>query len=646
MKFSQNLYKLLTAVFLFSISFNYLSAQDVSKDFKKLSTKAQEFFDAEDYENALVFALKADALKPKDPALSNFIALIYINESDELKALPYLIAAKEGGVKDPKLSYNLGVAYHLAHRFPEAVTELQKYRATLKPSEIEELAEVDRILDNCKQGDDLIKKPVKVKIRNLGPAVNSKYPDYVPAISADETTLLFTSRRDNTTGGQKAKEDDQYYEDIYISVKSNDSTWTTAVGLGNGINTPSHDACVGISPDGQEMYIYRVTPHDGGDLFSSDLKGAIWSAPKSLGPNINTTSWEPSASITSDDKVLFFTSNRKGGFGGRDIYMSKRLVNGEFGPPVHLGPRINTKYEEDSPFIHADGKTLYFSSKGHKSMGGFDIFSCTINTETGEITSDPVNIGYPINTADDDIFFVWSADNKRAYFSSVREGGYGDKDLYVLERDEANAALVVFKGRIFGCDDKNPVAATIIVTDNSTGKPVGVYNSNSSTGRYTVILPAGKDYGIAVEAPHYLFYSKHINIPFLDHYLEIQDTVCLQKIKIGTTIVLRNVFFDVDKATLTNQSEAELQRLYEILKDNAHIKIQISGHTDSDGNDEHNLKLSDARAKAVVDYLLKKNIPVDRLKYKGYGETKPVAPNDTPENKHLNRRTEFEIIGD
>jgi outer membrane protein OmpA-like peptidoglycan-associated protein len=628
-----------------AISFNPLYAQDVSKEFKKLTTKAHEFLAAEEYDNALLFALKADALKPKDPALSNFIAQIYINESEELKALPYLIAAQEGGVKDPLLSYNLGVAYHLAHRFPESVIELEKYKATLKPADALKLAEVERLIEHCKHGDDLLKSPVKVKIRNLGPQVNSKYPDYVPAISADETTLLFTSRRDNTTGKEKA-DDDQYYEDIYISHKVNDSTWTLAEGLKDGINTNSHDACVGISPDGQEMYIYRVTPHDGGDLFSSDLKGTVWSAPKALGPNINTTAWEPSASITADDKVLFFTSSRKGGFGGRDIYMSKRLVSGEWGPAIHLGAKINTKYEEDSPFIHADGKTLYFSSKGHKSMGGFDIFSCTINPETGEILTDPVNIGYPINTADDDVFFVWSADNKRAYFSSAREGGYGDKDLYVLEREEAKAALVVLKGTIDACADNIPVAATITVTDNSTNKPIGVFNSNSHTGKYTVILPAGKDYGIAVEAPGYTFYSKHINIPFLDHYLEIHDTICLQGIVVGTTIVLRNVFFDVDKATLTPQSEGELQRLYEILINNMHIKIQISGHTDSDGNDDHNLKLSDARAKAVVDYLLKKGITADRLKYKGYGETKPVVANDTPENKHLNRRTEFEITAD
>jgi outer membrane protein OmpA-like peptidoglycan-associated protein len=431
-----------------------------------------------------------------------------------------------------------------------------------------------------------------------------------------------------------------------MSVKK-DNEWTKAEKLGPVINTPSHDGCVGISPDGQEMFIYKVPKGmSKGDLYISSLKGDAWSAPVSMGDNVNSKSWEPSGSITSDEKAFFFTSDREGGFGGTDIYMVKKLPTGQWGLPIHLGPEINTSQDEDSPFIHADGKTLYFSSKGHTSMGGFDIFSIEVDVENGKVKGQPVNIGYPINTADDDIFFVWSADNKRAYFSSFREGGYGEKDLYVLEREDAHSALVVLKGTIKACDGQLPIAATIVVTDNTTGKPIGVYNSNSKTGKYTVILPPGKNYGIAVEAPNYLFYSKNIDIPKLDHYVEIKDSICLEQFKIGTSIVLRNVFFDVNKATLRQESESELERLTEILKQNPTLKIQISGHTDSDGSDESNMKLSDARAHAVVEYLvMKKGINKDRLTWKGYGETKPVVPNDTPENKQLNRRTEFEIVG-
>jgi outer membrane protein OmpA-like peptidoglycan-associated protein len=631
--------------FLIILSSSALQAQDNSKEFKKLLSAGKENVDIEEYDAALVSLLKADKLKPKDPEVSDLIAQCYLSIGDDHKALPYLLAAKEGGVVDPELDYNLGRAFHLAHKFPEALKCLQRYKATLKPTDVTNIQKADQLIDWCKNGEELVLKPVKVKITNLGSGVNSKFPDYVPAISADETTLLYTSRRDNTTGGKKDEEDGHFHEDVYVSTKT-DSVWGKAVQLGGVINTSTHDACAGISPDGQEMFVYRNNKIDGGDLYISELKGTEWSTPKNLGPHINTKSWEPSASITADERVLFFVSTKPGGFGGRDIYMSRKLPNGEYALPINLGPKINTKNEEDCPFIHADGKTLYFSSKGHKSMGGFDIFSCTINTETGQVITDPVNIGYPINTAGDDVFFVWSADNKRAYFSSVRDGGYGDKDLYVLERDEANAALVVFKGKITSCSDTKPVGATIIVLDNATGKPVGVYNSNSSTGKYTIILPAGKNYGISIEAPGFLFYSKNIDIPFLNHYLEIQDTVCMEQIKIGKKIVLRNVFFDLDKATLRSESESELERLYEILLKNPNIKIQILGHTDSDGSDEHNMKLSDARAKSVVDYMIKKGVDAGRMKFHGFGETKPVAPNDTPENKQLNRRTEFEILED
>ncbi|MFN3402503.1 MAG: OmpA family protein [Cytophagaceae bacterium] len=632
----------LSFVFLFALHFCFstVNAQNKDKEVAKLISQAQAHMDIEEFEKALELFQQAYKLKPKDPEIAYRIGVIQHELKHEVKALPYLLEAKQGGATEKDLDYYLGISYHFNHQFDKAIQVLTAYKATLKPKEAAKAEEVSNIISYCKNGIELVKNPVKVKIKNLGKGVNSKYDDYMPAVSADETVLIFTSRRDNTTGGKKA-EDGKFFEDIYISVKS-DTVWTTAVQLGNGINTPTHDAVASISPDGQKLFIYKVD--NGGDLFSSDLKGSIWSEPKNLGTNINSQYWEPSVTITSDEKVLFFTSNKKGGYGGTDIYMSKRQNNGEWGAPILLGPKINTRYDEDGPFIHADGKTLYFSSKGHKSMGGFDIFSCTINTETGEVLTEPVNIGYPINTADDDVFFAWSADNKRAYFSSEREGGYGEKDIYVLERDEADASLVVFKGKISSCKDKKPVAATIVVTDLETQKPLGVYNSNSSSGKYTVILPAGKNYGIAVEAPGFLFYSKNIDVPFLNTYLEIKDSICLEAIEVGKKIVLRNVFFDVDKATLRKESVDELERLLEILTKNPTIKIQIGGHTDSDGNDDHNMKLSHNRAKAVVEYLVKKGIPEARLSFKGYGETKPIAPNDTPENKQLNRRTEIEIL--
>ncbi len=631
----------LFSLLIIGLSYSEALAQK-DKEYDQLMEKAEYHLLSDEYDEAIPFLLDAYKRKPT-PALAKQISDTYYANKQYGLMLNYLEIAKTGGVSDKDYLYRQGLGLHTNHKFDEAIKSFTAFRSTLKAND-ERIPEVDQYIKYCNNGKELIKNPVKVRIKNLGPEINSKYPDYVPAISADETVLVFTSRRNNTTGGKKDMQDNQYYEDIYISVKSNDTTWTTPVDLGNGINTESHDAAVGLSPDGQEMFIYKVTGKDGGNLYQSTLVGNVWSTPKSLGSNVNTDSWEPSASITSDEKVLFFTSDKKGGFGGRDIYMSKVQPNGEFGPAVNLGPKINTALDEDAPFIHPDGKTLYFSSKSHNSMGGFDIFYCTINTETGDITAEPKNIGYPINTSGDDVFFVWSADNKRAYFSSAREGGYGDKDLYVLERDEAKSELVVFKGTIMSCEKDKPVGGTILVTDLGTGKAVGVYTSNVSTGKYTVILPAGKNYAITVEAPGYAFYSKNINVPHLDHYVEVKDSICLEPLDVGTKFVLNNVFFDVDKASLRPESMTELDRLLDILQKNPGIRIRISGHTDSDGSDEHNLKLSNDRAHSVKDYLVSKGINANRLEYKGYGESMPVKPNDTPENKQLNRRTEIEVI--
>jgi outer membrane protein OmpA-like peptidoglycan-associated protein len=612
------------------------------KEAKKLLEKADGYFDIDEFNNALPLYVEAEKLVPKDPEISYKAAKCYFELRHEIKALPYLEAAKKGDIDDPELLYMLGDSYHKAHQFDKAIASLKNYRSYVNPKDKDRLEDVDLLINNCVNGKIMVQNPKsKITIKNLGPGINTAFNDYAPVVSADEGTLIFTSRRDNTTGGGKANEDNEWYEDLYMSIKS-DTVWTTAVNMGPTINTATHDASIGISPDGQELFIYRNS--GGGDIFISNLTGTVWSAPKPLGSTINTPYWEPSASTTSDENIIFFTSNKKGGFGGRDIYMTRKLPNGEFGPAVNLGPKINTRYDEDCPFIHPDGKTLYFSSKGHKSMGGFDIFSCTIDLATAAITTEVENIGYPINTADDDVFFVWSVDNKRAYFASEREGGYGEKDIYMLIREDADADLAVLKGKVISCDTKKPVAATIIVTDLTTQQIVGIYNSNASSGKYTVILPAGKNYGITVEAQGYLFYSKNIDIPKLDHYVEYNDEICLNKLKKGTTIVLRNVFFDVDKATLRKESEDELERLEKILKLNPDIKVEIAGHTDSDGSDDHNNKLSEARAKTVVDYLITKGVNKDMLKWKGYGESQPQMPNDSPENKQLNRRTEIKIL--
>jgi outer membrane protein OmpA-like peptidoglycan-associated protein/tetratricopeptide (TPR) repeat protein len=634
--------KYIILAFLFVFIGNVF-AQVIPNNYDKNIKRGKEHISLEEYRQALPYFLEAWKVDTTDYKLAFNIVTCYFKIKDELAAYPYMDNAKVG-IKDPILTFYYARIFHLQHKFELAISLYREYQQTLDPAD-PEYFEMHQYIANCKTGIELVKNPVKVKITNLGPKINSPYPDYAPVISADETELLFTSRRPNTTGGGKDLEDGMFYEDIYKSDKIKEGEWSDAVEIGSGINTDSHDACVALAPDGMELIIYRNSGTDGGDLYSSKLRGNLWEKPKRLGNSINTSFWEPSASISADEKSIFFTSNRKGGIGGTDIYMVRRKDNGDYGPAILLGPSINTVKDEDAPFIHADGKTLYFSSKGLKSMGGYDIFYCTIDLETGEVLTPPQNIGYPINTADDDVFFVWSADGTRAYFSSIRTGGFGDKDIYMLERDAVKKApTVLFKGQIVACEDKHPVTATIFVTDLATQKIVGVFNSNSFTGKYTVSLPAGKNYGISVEASGYLFESKNINFPLDNGYIELIDTICMNKLKMNTSIILRNVFFDVDKASLRPESVQELDKLFDIMRNNPNLKIELSGHTDSDGNDEHNMILSDNRAKAVVDYLIKKSINPKRLTWKGYGETKPIELNDTPEHKQLNRRTEVKIL--
>jgi outer membrane protein OmpA-like peptidoglycan-associated protein len=621
-----------------------LFGQSIPKEARNYLEEGKMYYDQANYYKALEDYLAAYSFIPNDPGVNYSIALCYINTYSYDKALKYLIPAKKAGIKDPMLEYYLGISNHANGNIHEAIASLNTFKASLRASDKTLLAQTDKYITYCNNALKLMSTPVKMTIQNLGAKINSPFPDYNPAISVDESTIIYTSRRANSTGGLISEMDGHYFEDIYMSTKLATNTWSEGVQLDKTINSTSHDACVGISAEGQTMIIYK--DDGGGDLYYSPLNGKDWGKPQSFGKSINTDYWEACGNFSPDGNYFFFVSNKKGGFGGTDIYWSKKNSDGTWGASVNMGKDINTPEDEFSPYLHADGKTFYFSSQAHSSMGGFDIFKSEIEIASSAISikSIPTNLGYPINTVGDEIYFTWSADNKRAYFSSAREGGFGDKDLYMLERPEAKAALVLLKGTISDCKTKEFIQSNISVSDIETGKIIGLYTSNSLTGKYVVALPAGKNYAINVDAKGYLFHSKNIDIPKLDNFVEIEDVICLDKINIGTTIVLNNVFFDINKATLRKESELELDKLYDILSKNPNMKIEIEGHTDSDGDAAQNAILSEARAHAVKDYLIAKGVSAERITFIGHGESKPLVENDTPENKQLNRRTEIKII--
>lgn len=630
-------------IFIVAFSLSFQSSGQ-NKSFKELEADAQEYFNAQEYLQALPIYLKLDSLKANNPTISARIGISYLHTEFKYKALPYLEEAIQGKYSKDFIDYYVGHAYHLDHQFDKAISYYAKSKSqqdSKNPEDQARIKRINRYIEMCNSGKELVKTPVNVKIENLGGKINSPFPEYAPVISADETVLIFTSRRPNTTGGQK-DEQGQFYEDIYMSTKE-DGQWGEPQSIGSSINTKGHDASIGLSADAQELLIYK---HEGaGDIYYSNLNGSNWSAPKKMSGNVNTPqSWEPSASISADERILFFSSDRPGGYGGRDIYVTQKMANNEWELPRNLGPKINTVYDEDAPFIHADGTTLYFSSKGHNSMGGFDIFTVQYNPKNDTLTG-AINIGYPINTAADDIFFVWSADGSRAYFSSMRANeNYGEKDLYLLTRPKSHVALMVLKGKIFSKVNQKAIGATITVTDNETNKVVGVFNSNSNNGKYTVLVPPGKNYGISVEAEKHLTYSENVLMPDKDNYFEITKDILLEPLEKGSITVLKNVFFDFGKAELRKESYTELDKFYKVLQENPAMCVEIAGHTDNVGNDNDNRILSQKRALSVTKYLQTKGIDPKRLCAIGYGENYNIASNNTEPGRQQNRRIEIIVI--
>ncbi|MBI4929593.1 MAG: PD40 domain-containing protein [Bacteroidetes bacterium] len=628
------------------------------------------------YNLALPLYVKANNFNSNNGLLNYKIGVCYLNSAFKQKALPFLEKAyKLNPTAGENIRYYLGQAYQMNMDWDKAIQRYQEYKAAIKPEDQASKTDVEKKLTECRNGIELVKNPVLVFIDNAGTEINSQYPDYAPVISADEAVMMFTSRRNNTSGGGIDENDQMYYEDIYISNGEN-GNWSMANNMGKPVNTENrHDATVALSADGQKLFIYLDDMTRGsGNIYECDLKGTSWSKPDKLNDNINTKFHESSASLTADGNTLYFVSNKEGGFGGHDIYKSawdpkkQKWMEAE-----NLGPIINTPYEEYSVFIHPDGKTLYFSSCGHKTMGGFDIFK-TVWDDKKKKWSMTENVGYPINSSDDDVDFVLSANGKHAYYASYKADGYGDKDIYMITfitpknpvlntEDNLLASLTepiketviakevavpitqvsILKGTIFDAVTKQMLEADIELVDNQLNQVIASFKSNSATGKFLVSLPAGKNYGIAVKKEGYLFHSENFDIPASSGSQEYVKDIGLNNIAVGQKIVLRNIFFDFDKSTLRPESTAELERLIKLMTDVGTLKIEIGGHTDSKGADDYNMKLSASRAQAVVDYLASHGIDKGRLTSKGYGETKPMAANDTDEGRQLNRRTEFEI---
>jgi len=634
---------------LLLIFFVYGGGMSLQAQTKSEIRAAKRDFDDFLYYKAQPVFKQAVEQQPNDPKLNAMLGACMVELHNDFHALKYLEVAWEGDPKAvDKLELYYARALHANYRFDDALTHYRNVSKQYAVNEPDFLA-LSMAMSQCKFAKEIILNPIDVQIDNLGPAINTENPEYAPVINADETLLMFISRRAENYGGRRVETDGSYYEDIYISQKEGDQ-WQPAYNAGAVVNTEFQDAPVALAPDGQTLFIHR--DDNGGDLFISHLDGEKWTAPENMGSHVNSTYWEPSICVSADGRKIFFTSNRPGGAGKLDIYTTELNDEGIWSPPRNIGNTINTLLDEDNPYFHPDGKTLYFSSKGHKTMGGYDIFKSVLKSD-GNWTK-PINIGYPINTPGNDMFFTMSASGRHGYYSSaVGPDNYGEQDIYRITFPPAGdtltysptSSVTILKGVITNAETHRPLEASVIIVDNGTGDTLSILKSNRSTGKYLITLPPGKNYGIVASTSGFLFCSENVDIPVTQkEYQEIIQNLELQPIRRGSKVVLNNIFFDFDKASLRSESFPELGRLVVVMQQNPNMRLRIAGHTDSKGSDDYNQKLSESRAQSVVDYLIVQGVAAGRLEAKGYGETQPIATNDTAEGRQRNRRTEFEVL--
>jgi len=480
-----------------------------------------------------------------------------------------------------------------------------------------------------------IKTPVNVEFNNMGPEINTAAHEYFPGLTIDEQVFIFTRQ-------------ERMNEDFYISRKNGES-WSKAIPLPGGVNTPSNEGTVSVSADGKYIFYTACNRRDGlgsCDIYMSILQAdGTFSEARNLKYPLNSGAWESQPSISPDGRTLYFASNREGGYGGIDIWKSEWTGNG-FGQPINLGPNVNTELDDQAPFIHADGKTLYYSSSGRvETFGGADLYLTTM-LENGE-WSKPQNLGYPINTSGEEFGMIVDRAGVFAYFSADRKDSKGGRDIYKFElpKNVKPNPVNYVKGKVYDKVTKQLLQANVELIDVATNKVIHTVQSDKNTGQFLLVLDVDKNYLFNVNKEGYLFYSNFFELKYKANNTEpFIIEAPLQKPDSGTIMVLKNIFFDVDKFSLKKESDIEIKKLYDFINQYPDLKFEIGGHTDNTGKKENNQVLSENRAKVVMDKLIEMGIKKNRLSYKGYGDTMPIANNDTAEGKAQNRRTEVKVV--
>jgi flagellar motor protein MotB len=602
------------------------------------------------------------------------LGICYLFTDQKHEAVNYLRKAYVLNNKvTPDIKYMLGRACQVILEFDQAISHYSDYLGSLPPKIAAVSGKtIDRLIEECQNGKILIKDPVRVVITGLSEKVNSPYDDYYSIFNPDNTSLFFTSRRQHSEKAKRSPYDNKFYEGVYVSANK-DGEWEQAVGLGKPISNPGHNtAAVGLSPDGNNLFLYLGHQH-GGDLYVSQMKNNKWSGPKTMS-RFNSKYRETSMCVNKENNELYFiSSNEKEGFGGKDIYMSRRNAASKWEDPVNIGRIVNSAYDEEGVSLSADGRTLYFSSKGFNSMGGYDIFK-SVKNEVNEWTP-PVNLGYPINTPDDELFYSTDEGGKYAYFSANRLGSVGGMDIFrvfylgsekemimayediliagMMETKKTGFMIApemlsmdtsyILTGKVYDIDSKEGVQAKIDFIDMEQSKVVAT-TITGDTGAYKAILLEPKNYGVEIVAKDYLLFLDAVDISGKSPTDEIIYDFGVQKVEVGAKVVLENIFFESGKAILKPESFPQLDQVIKFMESNESLRMEISGHTDNVGSLKTNTSISQKRAEAVVTYLVEHGIDASRLDAKGYAFSQPLESNDTPEGRAKNRRVEFKIL--
>ncbi len=615
------------------------------KALRRTEARAHAALDSGHYAAALVHFARLAHWRPQDGYYQYVLGICHLEQHAPATAQLFLDNAVQRGVSLPDLPFYLARAHHLQHRFEEAANYYRRFQQSFDGRSRRHAAtrqQLDHYLAQCAFGPQALAQPrPDVQVRNLGPAINSAAAEYVPLIWPDESRLYFTSRRPHTTGNSRDPHLHDYFEDVYVAYRRPNGQWTLPESAGPMINTIRHDACVSLSADGRQMLLYRSEQVGRQADFAEDLyltrwEGGHWQRPQRL-DIVGPGHYEPSAVFSADGRTLVFASDRPGGYGQTDLYAVRQLPNGRWARPYNLGPAINTSFHEDAPFLSTDGQTLYFSSRGHPGMGGYDIFRSRYDTVRRQWLP-PQNLGAPVNSAADDIFYVTNPSGERAYFTSFRPGGQGNADLY-----EATYTLPTWAVLVGQLEDQagQPLAGTV-VAHAGAGDSVA-QSETGSDGRFTFVLPAQLPHVFTATTAGYDTARLALTLPaFAEAPASARMVLqpCAPRVPESLTLS-----FGTEGYALTPAERARLAAWVSALPpDREGYILEIGGHADQTGSPERNWQLALARARAVGQHLQAVGILASSIKVVSHGDQQPIAPNDTPEGRRHNRRVEVRCL--